>query len=597
MTPRLWIRAAATLTVLTACATSARAQTLATPGFALNRYEPAERGSEWFANDSLDFRGHLRPALGITGDYGYKPYTLLNPDGSDRTSVVSNQLYLHVGASLVLWERLRVGASLPLALTQSGDSAVVGGRQYVAPDKPGVGDVRLAADVRILGQYGEVFVLAAGLRAWLPTGDESQFIGDGKARLGPRALVSGDSGLFSYAASIGINYRANDLAFAGHPTGTDVTFAAAGGVRLVDKKLLLGPEIYGSTVTSSFFGNRTTPLGLMLGGHYTAGDFRFGLGGGPGLSNAAGVPQFRVLLSVDLAPAFNEEKPVADRDKDGVPDETDACPDVPGIKTSDPKTNGCPAPNDKDNDGVIDGEDACPDVAGPRTRDPKTNGCPPPKDTDSDGVPDEVDACPTVAGVKTDDPKTNGCPPDRDHDGVPDATDACPDVAGVKTDDPKTNGCPSDRDKDGIVDTEDACPDAPGPKDPDPKKNGCPAVRIEAGQIKILEQIKFKTGSAEIVKDSQPIIDAVAKAMREHPEIAHLRVEGHTDNKGNAKLNKDLSNRRAASVVTALVKAGVDKGRFSSIGLGQEKPIDSNTTDAGRANNRRVEFHIEVGAK
>ena len=85
--------------------------------------------------------------------------------------------------------------------------------------------------------------------------------------------------------------------------------------------------------------------------------------------------------------------------------------------------------------------------------------------------------------------------------------------------------------------------------------------------------------------------------MREHPEIAHLRVEGHTDNKGNAKLNKDLSNRRAASVVTALVKAGVDKGRFSSIGLGQEKPIDSNTTDAGRANNRRVEFHIEDGAK
>ena len=137
MTPRSWIRAAATLAALTACTTSARAQTLATPGFALNRYEPAERGSEWFANDSLDFRGHLRPALGITGDYGYKPYTLLNPDGSDRTSVVSNQLYLHVGASLVLWERLRVGASLPLALTQSGDSTVVGGQRYVAPDKPG----------------------------------------------------------------------------------------------------------------------------------------------------------------------------------------------------------------------------------------------------------------------------------------------------------------------------------------------------------------------------------------------------------------------------------------------------------------------------
>src|ERR1700694_4758491 len=84
---------------------TARAQAVATPGFALNRYEPAERGSEWFASDSLDFRGHLRPAIGITGALEYKPYTLINPDGSERTSVVKNQFYLHVGASLVLWER------------------------------------------------------------------------------------------------------------------------------------------------------------------------------------------------------------------------------------------------------------------------------------------------------------------------------------------------------------------------------------------------------------------------------------------------------------------------------------------------------------
>jgi outer membrane protein OmpA-like peptidoglycan-associated protein len=188
-------------------------------------------------------------------------------------------------------------------------------------------------------------------------------------------------------------------------------------------------------------------------------------------------------------------------------------------------------------------------------------------------------------------------PPDRDHDGIPDAEDACPDVPGVRTDDPKTNGCPSDRDKDGIPDTEDACPDVPGPRDPDPKKNGCPIARVEAGQVKILDQIKFKTGSAVILPESQSMIDAVTTVLKEHAEIKRVRVEGHTDTQGTAPMNLDLSKRRAASVVTALVAVGIDRGRLTSQGYGQEKPLDTNATAEGRANNRRVEFHIEDDKK
>jgi outer membrane protein OmpA-like peptidoglycan-associated protein len=81
---------------------------------------------------------------------------------------------------------------------------------------------------------------------------------------------------------------------------------------------------------------------------------------------------------------------------------------VKGVKTDDPKTNGCPP--DRDGDGIIDAEDACPDVKGVKTNDPKTNGCPPPKDTDGDGIIDPEDACPNEKGPRTDDPKTNGCP-------------------------------------------------------------------------------------------------------------------------------------------------------------------------------------------
>jgi OmpA-OmpF porin, OOP family len=560
--------AAVASVVCSAWSTSADAQTVATPPTALNRFEPSERGSDWFAGESLDLRGTFRPAFGIIGDYAHKPYILQNPDGTENTAVISEQFYLHVGGSLVLFDRLRLGLSLPLALAQDGDSKIAGGQRYVAPTDGGIGDLRIAADVRLLGEYGDPFTVALGGRVWLPSGDEKQYIGDGQARVGPRLAAAGDIGDFAYSAGLGVVYRANDTAFAGHANGTTFDFNAAAGVRVADKKLLLGPEVFGSTVlteSEAVFGNHTTPLALLVGGHYNAGDFRFGLGAGPGLSNAAGTAVFRGLASLEWMPGIDKAEapppavPAADRDGDGVSDPNDACPDTAGIMTDDPRTNGCPP--DRDKDAIIDAEDACPDVA----------------------------------GIKTDDPKTNGCPPDRDKDTVADAEDACPDVAGIKTDDPKTNGCPPDRDKDSILDADDACPDAPGPPNADAKKNGCPFVRIEAGQVKILEQIKFKVNSAEIV-ESQTIVDEVSKTLKEHPEIKHLRIEGHTDNVGAAPYNKDLSRRRAASVEKALIKAGVDKRTLSSEGFGLEKPLDSNTTETGRAANRRVEFHIEEAA-
>jgi OmpA-OmpF porin, OOP family len=249
---------------------------------------------------------------------------------------------------------------------------------------------------------------------------------------------------------------------------------------------------------------------------------------------------------------------------------------------------------------VLDPEDACPDAPGIRSGDPKTHGCPPPPpDRDNDGILDADDACPDTPGVKTDNPKTRGCPPpppDRDNDGILDADDACPDTPGVKTDDPKTHGCPApppDRDGDGIPDTEDACPEVAGSRNADPTKNGCPEARIEAGEIKILEQVKFKTASAEILPASNGTLEAVMRILNEHPEIVNVRVEGHTDNRGGAAMNMSLSARRAAAVVTWLVNHGVAKKRLVDKGLGPTRPIESNATEEGRQNNRRVEFHIE----
>jgi outer membrane protein OmpA-like peptidoglycan-associated protein len=411
----------------------------------------------------------------------------------------------------------------------------------------------------------------------------------------PRALIAGN--LFGgavYAVKLGYLVRGRTVQFEDTTLGNEFVYGAALGVKT--DTLVFGPEINGSTNPDFAFKQDHTFTEALLGSKFIiANDWRLGLGVGAGLSRVPTSPDVRVVLGFEWFPAIAPPPP-ADRDHDGVPDETDACPDVPGVKTDDPKTNGCPPPRpgDRDGDGVIDDLDACPDVAGIKSDDKKKNGCPP--DADNDGVWDRDDACPDVPGVKSDDPKKNGCPPDTDGDGIVDDEDACPKEPGIRTNDPKTNGCPDpDRDKDGIPNDVDACPDEPGDKSEDPKKNGCPKAFIQAGEIKITDQVKFKLNSAEILpgKDSEEVLQAVAKVLKDHPEIKKVRVEGHTDNIGNPGYNKTLSANRAASVVKWLTKNGIDAARLTSQGFGQDRPIDSNTTEAGRKNNRRVEFHIE----
>ena len=562
------LAAAALFAVSTLATTPSRAQSTAY-GFSLDRFNPSERGSEWFALDSLDMRGNLRPAIGLVGELAVNPLVIYNPDGSTRATPVSDQLILHPGASLVLWDRLRVGFDLPIAAYQNGSGGTVSGISYSGDTSAGIGDLRLSADVRLLGEYGDVFRLAAGTQVFVPIGSQSGYLSDGSVRIViPRLQAAGDAGVFSYAANLGFDYRGQSENFGGTGLGSEFVFGASAGVHALDRNLLVGPEVYGSTVitSGSAFTTTNTPLELLLGGHLlVASSWRMGLGVAPGLTRGLGEPTVRFLASIEWAPQ-PEAPPPADRDHDGIPDVDDACPDVPGVKTDDPKTNGCPAEEP-----------------------------PAPADRDKDGVPDADDACPDVPGVKTNDPKTNGCPPDRDHDGILDADDACPDVPGVKTEDPTTNGCPPDpdRDKDGIPNELDACPDTPGPKNADPKKNGCPAAAVVGKRIVILEQVKFATGSAKILPASDAILTAVLGVLTSHTEIQHLGIEGHTDNVGGAAMNKTLSGQRAASVVTWLVKHGIDPARLSSAGFGMERPIDTNDTAAGRQNNRRVEFHID----
>jgi OmpA-OmpF porin, OOP family len=101
--------------------------------------------------------------------------------------------------------------------------------------------------------------------------------------------------------------------------------------------------------------------------------------------------------------------------------------------------------------------------------------------------------------------------------------------------------------------------------------------------------INFDTGKADLKQDGIATVKEIATLLKSNPTLK-LSVEGHTDNAGDAASNKKLSEARAKSVTTAIVAGGVDAGRLSAAGFGQEKPVADNRTEEGRAKNRRVEL-------
>ncbi|WBU90579.1 OmpA family protein [Cellulophaga omnivescoria] len=257
----------------------------------------------------------------------------------------------------------------------------------------------------------------------------------------------------------------------------------------------------------------------------------------------------------------------ADTDGDGVYDKDDACPEVAGLEAF----NGCP---DADGDGIEDSKDACPNEAGSK----EMNGCP---DADGDGIADKDDACPNEAGTAA----LNGCP-DADGDGVADKDDKCPSEAGPAA----NNGCPwEDKDKDGVLDKDDKCPEVAGTV----ANNGCPEVTEEVQKQlnDYARTILFDTGKSSIKAESTAVMVDIITILKEYPN-AKFTVEGHTDSVGSATLNQKLSESRALSVKEFLVEKGIGEFRLSAVGYGEDKPIATNKTRAGRKQNRRVEINL-----
>ncbi len=254
---------------------------------------------------------------------------------------------------------------------------------------------------------------------------------------------------------------------------------------------------------------------------------------------------------------------------------------ISGNNTAVPKADlptVAPAPvvADKDGDGILDETDACPDAKGTAS----LKGCP---DSDGDGIIDKNDKCPTEKGLI----KYNGCPiPDTDKDGINDELDQCKDVAGLA----RYQGCPiPDTDNDGINDEEDKCKDLPGKA----SNMGCPEIEpaIIEKINKAAAQIFFASGNAKLLPKSNAALNSIAAILTANPSYK-LDINGYTDNQGDADKNRALSESRVNAVSNYLVKKGISEDRLTAEGFGDENPLADNKTAAGRAKNRRVELKV-----
>ncbi|MFB6264925.1 MAG: OmpA family protein [Bradymonadaceae bacterium] len=149
-----------------------------------------------------------------------------------------------------------------------------------------------------------------------------------------------------------------------------------------------------------------------------------------------------------------------------------------------------------------------------------------------------------------------------------------------------------DADGDGFPDKWDRCPEDGGPVE----NWGCPErekVEVEAGRLDLQDKIYFDFDKATLKEQSYPALNQTASILEKH-RGSKVRVQGHADAIGTREYNQSLSERRAQTVVDYLVEQGVDRNRFVVEGYGEDKPVDSNVTDAGRSKNRRVEFDVAV---
>jgi outer membrane protein OmpA-like peptidoglycan-associated protein len=394
---------------------------------AAERFQPAPGPGNLVTVETARVPGEFSYSFGLVMDYARQPLRLrhclpgpcADPGARiDRVNVVRDLGTASILAALTPLSRLQIGLRLPFQYIV-GDGVVTdqASAGYGGPQPGGIrgfamGDPSLEAKVRIIGGVTDPVTVGAALSASAPVGHATAnglYAGYGSPVVDARAIVDLDLGRFFAAANVGAAFKS--AAQLGTLTlGSELRFGVGAGVRIGPQVQLLA-EGFGSTNFTTTSGSNAAELDGAVRYLPAGAPVVLTLGGGAGLNQGVGAPAVRLFLGVGVFLQRKTDPNDPDLDRDGIPNGDDQCPleggDVVRIRG---KFYGCPR-RDSDGDGVQDQLDACPDLPGVATQDPKTNGCPS-DDRDHDGIPNDQDRCP-------DEPETyNGF---QDADGCPDS--------------------------------------------------------------------------------------------------------------------------------------------------------------------------------
>lgn len=602
------VAAIVALMVTYASANEVRAQVVEPRDFPVERFrlsydDAGIIGTEWGA-----VPGHKVWDAGVWFGAANDPLVLYTfEDGADTrvASLVGQRLSVNLVGSYSLWGRVQFGLDIPLVLSQSRGGAIMDLEgELDSISGAGLGDLRIAPKIQLLRAERHAVDMAITPAFSLPTGSSANYRGDPGVTFQPELSVSrawggirvsGNLGYYMRQQSQLLDLMVDDELFA--RLGLGYRFSDGGGPPID----LHGVMSISTAARGPFSTENSDHLEFLAGASYQVDRVTPFVVAGVGLQPGFGTPDWRVVIGARIGrPRVKNELPpiviappepepcvddTPDTDGDGIIDRIDQCPEVSENVNQYKDADGCPDEiPDTDGDGIDDLVDACPQQPEDIDSFEDDNGCVDP-DNDNDGVLDSHDKCILEPG-----PVDNeGCPIlDSDDDGIIDKLDACPDKPGPL----ENRGCPDeDTDGDGVIDRLDNCPKTPGSR----KRQGCrqrQLVKLSGRKIELLDLIYFETNKATIRRKSFRLLKQVASVINSHDEILLIRVEGHTDSRGDDDYNKSLSQERADSVVKFLINQDVAAERLKPIGYGEERPISSNKDRAGRAANRRVEFNI-----
>ena len=157
-----------------------------------------------------------------------------------------------------------------------------------------------------------------------------------------------------------------------------------------------------------------------------------------------------------------------------------------------------------------------------------------------------------------------------------------------------------DEDDDGVFDRRDRCPDTPA--NTPVEHHGCPlpqypaSVKPEPVQSEVITlsdagDVLFAFDKSDLTPSAQSQLDSLMGKLQS-ADVVSVKVIGHTDSQGTDAYNQALSERRASAVAAYLLNRGLAPNKLTSEGRGEREPVADNETDAGRAQNRRVELHL-----